>query len=158
MLIGGFVFGMILGIMSNISKDANPAESKRAQQTALLNSFVLDQEKNPELAKLIRGFKVSSKARPSLVLSVEFCSKTMPFLVVCLAVQAHNDSVQGVIDSFKVGDQPLASPYIGTVLKFADPPSPFLLDTAAREESACCSILTLIYPATTRCPLPTNTR
>ena len=41
----------------NISKDANPAESERAQQTALLNSFVLNQEKNPELLRLIRSEK-----------------------------------------------------------------------------------------------------
>eukprot|EP01051_Picozoa_sp_SAG22_P003475 SAG22_NODE_170_length_16713_cov_33.746298_7_plen_679_part_00 len=72
MLIGGFVFGMILGIMQSITKDSNPAESERAQQTALLNSFVMGQEKNPELLRLIRNFK------------------------------QHNDSVQSIQDSFRI--------------------------------------------------------
>ena len=72
MLMGGFVFGMIIGYLGNLSKDSNPEESLRVQSTSLLNAFVIRQEKNPELLRRIRNFK------------------------------AHHDSVQTSMDTYRM--------------------------------------------------------
>jgi hypothetical protein len=41
MLLGGFVFGMIVGFLGDMSKDANPEESLRTRSAALLNALLI---------------------------------------------------------------------------------------------------------------------
>ena len=57
MLLGGFVFGMIVGFLGDMSKDANPEESLRTRSAALLNALLIRQDKHPELIRRVRNFK-----------------------------------------------------------------------------------------------------
>ena len=57
MLLGGFVFGMIVGFLGDISKDANPEEAMRTRSAALLNALAIRQEKHPELIHRVHHFK-----------------------------------------------------------------------------------------------------
>ena len=38
---GGFVFGMIVSFLGDLSKNANPQKSLQAQTIAMMNSFVV---------------------------------------------------------------------------------------------------------------------
>jgi CRP-like cAMP-binding protein len=67
MLLGGFIFGMIVSFLGNMSKDSNPEEHKRIRGASLLNAFVMKTEKNPELTRRIRNFKAyQDDAQPPL--------------------------------------------------------------------------------------------
>ena len=54
MLVGGFVFGMIVGFLGEMSKNANPAESFRQQKVGLINAFVLLCSPSPAVVNTVR--------------------------------------------------------------------------------------------------------
>lgn len=71
MLLGGFVFGMIVGYLGHLSKDANPEEDVRMRTTSLLNAYVVRQEKNTDLLKRVRNFKAHNDSVQSAMNQME---------------------------------------------------------------------------------------
>lgn len=57
MLIGGFVFGLIIGRLGELAKRTNPAERHRQQKMAELNTILVTKT-NPEITYSVRSFSM----------------------------------------------------------------------------------------------------
>jgi hypothetical protein len=99
MLTGGFVFGMIVGFLGEMSKNSNPAESFRQQKVGLINSFVVLTSYSPGLTNRVRNFLAHHNEEQTAMDTVEILKELPWEMTRDLAggvnwIDAHNDSGQ----------------------------------------------------------------